>query len=394
MSRLVEEGPDGRTSAAIDRLQAIAWPVVELTALEVAIVTDAIETPLRGSFGAMSERVSLLLRVRDASGAVGHGEVWSNFPEGGAQYKARLARRYVAPLLAGRVLRSPWEAWDLVDRELARLALQSGDAGAFAQVCAGMDQAVWDLFCHRVDAPLWRLAGGRARVDVYASGIGPEGVAGTIHAEARAGHTRFKVKLGFGEAIDRDILDDALRALPVGGALYTDANQAWNVTEASTWLKRLEALQVAWCEEPVRADTSLAQWAALTRPLTRLQVAAGENLRGLAALHALAREGGVRVIQPDLGKWGGITGALRLRARLADDVWLCPHWLAGAVGLAASLQVVGAIRGQGPVEVDANPNALRTELLESAFEVEDGAIVLGDQPGIVPPLAPGRALWQ
>lgn len=395
MSRLVEEGADGTTVGAIDRLQAVAWPEIEVAALEAAIVTDAIDEPVRGSFGAIAERVSLFIRVRDTCGTTGHGEVWCNFPEGGAEYKARLLRRYAAPLLGRRILRGPWQAWDLLDAGLARLALQTGDAGAFAQVCAGVDQAVWDLFCRRVEAPLWKLAGGVPRVAVYASGIGPARVGDTIRAEAEAGHTRFKVKLGFGEAIDCRILDEALHALPAGATLHTDANQAWSMADASAWLARLEGAAVGWCEEPVRADTSNADWATLTGPLRRLKVAAGENLRGVAPLHALARDGGLRVIQPDLGKWGGISGALRLSARLAGDVWLCPHWLAGAVGLAASLQLVGAVRGQGPVEVDANPNALRTGLLEVPFAVDDGSVMLADRPGVVPALAQQRNIhWQ
>ena len=394
MSRLSGEDVDGATSSAIDHLQAIAWPPVEVAAVEAAIITDAIDQPVRGSFGTISERVSLLLRVRDTSGNAGYGEVWANFPEGGAQYKARIARRYVAPLLVGRVLRDPWAAWDLLDAELARLALQTGDAGAFAQVCAGVDQALWDLFCHRIGAPFWSLAGGAPRVGVYASGIGPEHVARTLRAQAAEGHTRFKIKLGFGATRDRHNLDEALSALPANAVLYTDANQAWSIAETPAWLALLENAQVAWCEEPVRADTSIADWAALTQPLARLRVAAGENVRGLTALHALARDAGLRVIQPDLGKWGGLTGALRLHARLADDVWLCPHWLAGGVGLVASLQLVGAIRGQGPVELDANPNALRTRLLDWDLVVDDGAILLPDRPGVVPALVQSGAHWE
>ena len=95
------------------------------------------------------------------------------------------------------------------------------------------------------------------------------------------------------------------------------------------------------------------------------------------------------MIQPDLGKWGGVTGALRLRALLAPDVWLCPHWLAGAVGLAASLQLVGALRGSGPVEIDVNPNPLRTQLVDASLRITAGAVLLADVPGLVG--APSRA---
>ena len=69
------------------------------------------------------------------------------------------------------------------------------------------------------------------------------------------------------------------------------------------------------------------------------------------------------------------------------SVWICPHWLSGAVGLAASLQFKAAIGGEGFVEVDTNPNKLRTGLLNTAFRVRDGRIILPDDPGLVPPLA-------
>lgn len=374
---------------ALVELERVAWPEVELSAVEVAIVEAPIDVPVRGSFGAMASRVSVLVRVRDMGGAVGHGEVWANFPEGGAQYKAQLVRRHVAPLLVGRALKSPWHAWDLLDRDLARLALQAGDFGAFAQVCAGVDQAVWDLYCQRIGAPLWKLAGGAPRVEVYASGIGPDHVDATIREHADAGHTRFKIKLGFDDAVDRRNLDAALDALPPQAALFTDANQAWDLDTARAWLATLEGAGVAWCEEPMRADAPHEHWADLARRHVSIRVAAGENVRGLHALTALASRGGVQVIQPDLGKWGGVTGALRLRALLAPDVWLCPHWLAGAVGLAASLQLVGALRGSGPVEIDVNPNPLRTQLVDASLRVTAGAVLLADVPGLVG--APSRA---
>jgi len=371
----------------------VAWHPVRIAAVDIARVHAQIDEPVRGAFGAMTSRVSVLVRVRDTSGAEGYGEIWSNFPEGGAAYKQQVARHYVTPLLVNRTFDRPWDAWDLLDVHLSRLALQSGDFGTFAQVCAGVDQAMWDLFCHRAAAPLWRLAGGVATVPVYASGIGPDRVDEVIAAQAQAGHTRFKIKLGFDPAVDDRKLKLALDALPGGGNLYTDANQAWDVAQAKVRLRELEALGIEWCEEPVPADTVDEDWCALTASVERLRIAAGENVRGLDALAALCHRGGVGVIQPDLGKWGGVTGALRLHSRLPADAWLCPHWLAGAVGLAASLQLAGAIGGRAPVELDANPNPLRTNMLVQDVVASEGNVRLSDSSGIVPRLRSGIA-WE
>ncbi len=61
-------------------------------------------------------------------------------------------------------------------------------------------------------------------------------------------------------------------------------------------------------------------------------------------------------------------------------MWFCPHWLAGGVGLIASLHLCAAVGGDGLTEWDANPNPLR-----EAFplpEVVDGNVTLGDAPGL------------
>jgi L-alanine-DL-glutamate epimerase-like enolase superfamily enzyme len=92
--------------------------------------------------------------------------------------------------------------------------------------------------------------------------------------------------------------------------------------------------------------------------------------------------GVLRYVQPDVGKWGGIGGGLEVARRArAAGVAYCPHWLAGGVGLAASMHALaGADDPQGWAEVDANPNPLRERV--HPFPIEDGWVTLGDTPGI------------
>ena len=374
--------------SVLENLARIKGPKLGIEGVEAMVLHAPIASPVRGAFGKMDFQPGLLVKLTDASGQSGFGEIWANFPQGGANYKAVLTENYIAPLLVGQAFRHPAEIIDLLEEKLACLTLQTGDFGAMAQIFAGIDQAAWDLFCKRLDTPFWQLAQARPEVLVYASGIGPEGVANTIRKEAAFGHCRFKIKMGFGEAIDRANLEQALAALPEGGLLMTDANQVWSPELARQWLQRQDAAGVFWCEEPLRADTSPEQWKALAASAGKVRLAAGENLRGLESFVAIARTGGVSVLQPDVGKWGGITRNLQLDGQLrGSSVWICPHWLSGAVGLAASLQFKAAIGGEGFVEVDTNPNKLRTGLLNTAFRVRDGKIILHDDPGLVPPLA-------
>ncbi len=92
--------------------------------------------------------------------------------------------------------------------------------------------------------------------------------------------------------------------------------------------------------------------------------------------------GYLRYVQPDVGKWGGIGCGLAVARRAsAAGIAYCPHWLAGGVGLAASLHALAAGRSEGGyAEIDANPNPLREEVFPLA--IEDGWVTLSDAPGL------------
>ena len=78
------------------------------------------------------------------------------------------------------------------------------------RVDAAADLAAWDLVARRAGQPLWRLLGGRTdRVPVYASGLNPDAPERLAVERRAAGHTRFKLKVGFGERRDLDNLQKA-----------------------------------------------------------------------------------------------------------------------------------------------------------------------------------------
>ncbi len=56
---------------------------VRVVRVEAKVVRTPIAVPVRTSFGMMRDRPALFLRVTDADGAAGFGEVWCNFPRWG-----------------------------------------------------------------------------------------------------------------------------------------------------------------------------------------------------------------------------------------------------------------------------------------------------------------------
>ena len=139
---------------------------------------------------------------------------------------------------------------------------------------------------------------------------------------------------------------------------------------------------IGWLEEPLAADTPLADWQHLQRQ-TGIPLAAGENLQGDAAFAAAIDSGAFAVVQPDLAKWGGISGTWPVIQRIrAAGLRYGPHYLGAGVGLMASAQVLAAAGGDGLLEVDANPNPLRSALAPALGRVVDGHITLPQAPGL------------
>jgi L-alanine-DL-glutamate epimerase-like enolase superfamily enzyme len=61
-----------------------------------------VREPVVAAFGRMTARPALLVRVEDADGAFGWGEVWCNFPAGAGASRLRLLEQVIGPWLLGR----------------------------------------------------------------------------------------------------------------------------------------------------------------------------------------------------------------------------------------------------------------------------------------------------
>jgi D-galactarolactone cycloisomerase len=212
---------------------------------------------------------------------------------------------------------------------------------------------------------------------------------GRMRAE---GYRRFKQKIGFGESVDLDVLRRIKAGLLDGESLMVDVNQGWTTPEALRMAPKLTEFGLDWVEEPVVADRPEPEWEALAAAFGA-PLAGGENLRGQELLRAASNRW-FGVIQPDVGKWGGISGCLAVgQAAVEAGKRYCPHWLSDGVGLMASAHLLAAVGGEGILEVDCNPNPLRTLMAQPFPELRDGAFVLTEAPGlgIEPDLASAEA---
>lgn len=341
-----------------------------------------IATPVKVSFGTFRDRPMVLVRIVDVGGAEGWGEIWCNWPAVGAEHRARLAVD-LGERLIGRTLASPGQAFGDLTSELEVMALQTGEIGPIAQMIAGIDIALWDLAARRDGVPLYRALGGAPRdsVPVYATGINPDQPEKFAAARYAEGHRAFKLKTGFDNARDLRNLRAMREAVGKDAVLTCDANQALSVDAAIEFARAAGPIGLQWFEEAIRVDAPSAQWHALADS-SPIPLAGGENFQGSQFDDAIA-DNVLRVLQPDVTKWGGITGNFHVaQATVAAGKRYCPHFFGGGVSILSSLHLLAAAGGTGLLEYDCHPNAGRELVVGDLLPVTDGRVPVPTGPGL------------
>jgi D-galactarolactone cycloisomerase len=213
-------------------------------------------------------------------------------------------------------------------------------------------------------------------------GLNPDTALETVARSRNAGFRAFKVKVAFGAETDIGVVSSITRDLRSGERLMVDANQGWDLAEARRAVPRLGAFGLGWIEEPLSADRPAAEWAELAL-LSPVPLAGGENVMGFEAFATLIANGHHGVVQPDMLKWGGVTGAYAVgRSAVQMGRSYCPHWLGSGVGLLAAAQVLAAVGGSGLLEHDVMENPLREALAQPFPHVQQGLFPLPDGPGL------------
>jgi L-alanine-DL-glutamate epimerase-like enolase superfamily enzyme len=371
------------TGSRVARERAPATTPLRVVDVRVEVLSDAPTEVIEMSFGRLARRALALMEVESADGLVGYGESWVNHPAWAGAERLATIREGVAPLLVGEDARGVAALHEKMVRALEPVARQWGAPGPIMQAISGADIALWDLHAKSLGLAIGELAGGpvRDRVQVYASGLGPDDVAGTARRCRDLGFRAIKLRVGFGWEVDRRNVREAREAVGPDVAIMVDVNQAWTLQEALDFAGVLRECDVAWVEEPI-AGNGLAELEEYARR-TGLRVATGENLYGRRGFMPYAASRHVDVLQPDVSKTGGFGEALAVgndAAALGKTV--TPHLYGGAVAYAATLQLAACCSAVGCIELDVRSNPLRDPLIVDPPAVEGGSVAIPQAPGL------------
>ncbi len=330
---------------------------------------------------------SAFVRVDTDEGITGWGEA---SPMQGGRASIGMIKHDIAHRLIGQ---DPFDHAVLLDTVMHEL-VKLGPEGALTGALAAIDIALWDIKGKATGRPIYKLIGGawRTALPFYASigGNGDRPLDEVLHVvEARMADKPAAVKIRFDNnrtRLDSDIPGDIAKAKAVrklvgdGFPLAFDANNGYTTGGAVRVGRALEDLGYWWFEEPVQHYHPKAM-GDVTRALD-ITVSAGEQTYTLAALADLI-EAGVRMVQPDIVKMGGITGLMRCAALChAHGVELVPHQTQATIGHMANLQFAATqLHATKPCEWN-DPSSRTHAVFANPPQPRDGLFHLPAEPGL------------
>mgnify|MGYP001370383585 CR=1 FL=1 len=276
--------------------------------------------------------------------------------------------------------------------------------GAFS----GLEIACWDILGKARGRPVWALLGGRmnARLRSYtylypAPGqdhgefwVNPDWQAEAAAQRVAQGFTAVKFDPagpytihGGHQPSRSDIARSVAFCAKIRTAVGDRADLLFGThgqftTAGAIRLGRaLEPHDPLWYEEPIPPD-NIAEFAEVAAQV-RVPLATGERLTTKAEFGALLRAGGVRILQPALGRLGGILEGRKLAA-IAEvfNAEIAPHLYAGPVEWAANIHLAASIPNLLLVETIETGGAFHQRLIRNSIRWEEGHILPPEAPGL------------
>lgn len=270
---------------------------------------------------------------------------------------------------------------------------------------SGLEIACWDILGKDRDRPVWALIGGlmNERIRAYSYlyplphhsmqdfWVSPEGAAESALDLVSRGYTAVKfdpagpytmrgghmpamsdisMSVAFCKAIREAVGDKADLLFGTHGQFSTPG--AIRLGQA------IEPYLPLWFEEPVPPD-NLAEFQTVANAV-RIPVATGERMTTRAEFAAALRAG-VRILQPALGRSGGIWETRKIAAVAETyNAEMAPHLYAGPVEWAANIQLAASIPNMLLLESIETP--FHNDLIKGTIKVDNGFVSAPTAPGL------------
>ena len=328
------------------------------------------------SFGRTYERRIILVRVEDADGCEGWGEITCGEEPGYSDEWTDsawvTAEKILAPLVVGKEVGSATDVWGLMKWVRGHRMAK-----------AGIETACWDLEAKKIGVPLWRHLGGVNREIECGVSIGiqdsVEQLLEKIQTELDAGYQRIKIKIS--PTWDYDVIK-AVRAHFGDILLIGDANSAYKLADIDL-LKSLDEFNLMMLEQPLPYD-DIIDHAKLQREI-KTPICLDEPIKSPEdARKAIELKSG-KIINLKNGRVGGHTQSKLIEQICREagmPVW-CGGMLESGIGRAHNIAISTLAGYTMPGDVSASKRYWHEDIIEPAVEVSsNGTINAPEGPGI------------
>ena len=282
----------------------------------------------------------------------------------------------------------------------------SGRRGAVICAIGAIDMALWDIKGKALGLPCYKLLGGAHKDHIvpYAS-LQPDGSSVKEYGDSLVAWAKRAQEYGFkagkmectlagpynhsGLSGSDEEMTEIVRACreAVGQdfAMMVDVQYRWSdVQSCLRTVSKWDDLDLFFLETPLQID-DLDGYAILAREAP-MRIAAGEWQNTRFEFIELMDRGLVQVAQPDVGRVGGLTEAMRV-CHMAQDRGrlIVPHCWKTGIGIAASAHMAAAVPNCPYIEYLPNElcdSVLRRELVSEPLEMRDGVVQLPEKPGL------------
>ncbi len=359
---------------------------MKIKSIKCRMLAGTLDRPIQFGIGVFPTFSATLVEVTTDDGLVGVGEC---IVRKAPQVTKAVVEHMLAPLILGRDPRDTEGLWDEMFQQLRGWGHYRGFV---FEAMSGIDTALWDIIGRAAGQPTYKVLGGagRSRVPCYASSVYfaevPDMVAQAVD-QVRHGHTALKVKIGRnmqlgGRRMDVSSVEAIRQAVGPAVDIMLDVNSAYDAATAIKVCRQLEALDITWIEEPVPPDD--LDGYQRVRTGQSIPVAAGESEFGVFGFRELIRRGALDILQPDVARVGGFTGARRVGALVhAYNLRYAPHTgFSAGISHLASLHVAASVPNLMTYEYFFAPNPLRDLFAEPFPEPRGGMIDVPQKPGL------------
>lgn len=374
---------------------------MKITKIECLPLLYKYDDPIYDALFIARQRQALIIKVYTDSGIVGIGE--AGCFGGPLISTVTLVNEEIAPRIIGM---DPFE-YEKIWQKTYWNSWQHGRGGIVINALSGIDIALWDIMGKAANMPLYKLMGGFTnRVMAYASsgfykkGKEAEQIAGEMVKYTEAGYKAVKMKVArnafpptplqvmpdpeYNYTLDEDLrrVEAAQKAVGSKIKMIVDANAAWDTKTALIAGREFDKLGIYAFEEPVAPDNEQGS-AHLAKNLD-LKIAGYESAQLAYNFNRLIQNKCIDIVQPDLSWAGGITECRKIASiAYANHKEVAPHCFSSAVVLQASLHFLCSLPNGGMLEMDQNPNGLRTEIVKEPLTIDnDGFVTVPEKPGL------------